>query len=314
MIRICALAAWTVLALSAPVTAGEISLDHNGSMVTYVVRANQITIKYVEPRSELRSIGVVSGTTLFQGQLLPDRSIAGVAYSFARGCAPTPYQVRGSVTAQNIVLQGAAPQRAYNDCRITAYGPYGPNSLLVFRHSTRTVHRGRESEPTPVALSNQARADGPIVLDWTPDVGSPQHPVVPAGQFINEALPRHVYVSRVGGDRRELHIAWQVGPMKDDPYPAKPNLFGSEAYPSGQVTLAPQQPKADIVIRTVSTGVPDWHRDFEVRLTNADTGAPIVDRKGQPISVSFSVGGDLKCAPGHPDLCDAPELPSEAGE
>jgi hypothetical protein len=314
MIRICALAAWAVLTLSAPAAAGENRLDHNGSMVTYIVRANQITIKYVEPRPELRGIGVVSGTTLFQGLLLPDWSVAGVAYSFARGCAPTPYQVRGRVTAQSIVLQGAAPQRAYNDCRITAYGPYGPNSLLVFRPSTRTALAARKSEPTPAALSSQARADAPIVLDWTPDVGSPKHPMVPVGQFINEALPRHVYVSRVGDDRRELHIAWQVGPMKDDPYPAKPNLFGSETYPSGQVTLAPRQRKADIVVRTVSTGVPDWHRDFEVRLTDADTGAPVVDRSGRAIAVGFAVAGDLKCAPGHPDLCDAAELPSEAGE
>lgn len=159
------------------------------------------------------------------------------------------------------------------------------------------------SESSPV-IQTGLISQGPIVMDWAPDVGGPEHNGALEEQSLNEALPRHIYLTRVSHENRELRIAWRVTPVEGDPYPAKPNLFGSEEYPTGQLFILPGQTKADIVIRTVSTGVPDWHRSFEVSLTDADTGRPVLDRNKSPISVAFGVLGDLKCAPGRSDLCD----------
>jgi hypothetical protein len=80
------------------------------------------------------------------------------------------------------------------------------------------------------------------------------------------------------------------------------------------VTIAPTQRKVDVVIRTVSTGVPDKSRSFDVVLTNADTGEAILSPYKKPIVVTFGVEGDLKCAPGLPSLCDDAPTPPEHEE
>lgn len=281
-------------------------LDHNGSQMTYTLIGDHVIIKYAEPRAGLGVTGITAGTTLFDGRLKSDGAIRGIAYTFARNCVPAPYEVHGTLDAQTIVLEGAAPVRGLNNCVITGYRIDRSNSRLAFRFIDNAAVTNRGPDLSKVTGSNAALAEAPIVLDSMPDVGGPEHTGVPDSQYLNEAMPRHVYLTRVIDDGRELHIAWRVGPIKDDPfpYPAKPNLFGSDTYPSGEVVMAPGQRKADIVIHTVSTNKPDWRRDFQVTLTNAKTGQPIVDRRNSPITENFSVSGDLKCAPGHPDWCD----------
>jgi hypothetical protein len=63
-------------------------------------------------------------------------------------------------------------------------------------------------------------------------MGEPSNTGTSSSQFINEALPRSIHLSRTVNDGRELHVAWQVKPG-DDPYPAKLNLFGSEQISFG---------------------------------------------------------------------------------
>jgi hypothetical protein len=154
------------------------------------------------------------------------------------------------------------------------------------------------------AASVPAAAEAPIVLDWKPGVGGPKDTSTPIKQALNEVMPRHIYLRRTLNDDRELRVAWRVRPMEGDLYPAKPSLFGSDEYPSGTVIMAPSARMSDIVIRTVRTNIPDWNRDFEVVLTDAETGRPILNTNGTPITVGFSVAGDLKCKIGRPDRCD----------
>ena len=280
-------------------------LDHNGSQMTYTLIGDHVIIKYAEPRAGLGVTGITAGTTLFDGRLKSDEAIRGIAYTFARNCVPAPYEMHGTLDAQTIVLEGAAPVRGLNNCVITGYRIDRSNSRLAFRFIDNAAVTNRGPDLSKVTGSNAALAEAPIVLDWMPDVGGPEHTGVPDSQYLNEAMPRHIYLTRIRDDARELHIAWRVGPDENDPYPAKPNLFGSDTYPSGQITMMPGQRNADIVIRTVSTKTPDWHRGFQVALTNADNGQPVLSTNNVPISVGFEVMGDLKCAPGHPDLCDA---------
>lgn len=144
----------------------------------------------------------------------------------------------------------------------------------------------------------------PVVLDWSPGVGDPGGIVV-MDQAANEKLARHIYLRRVIDDGRELHIAWKVEPEGD--WPAKENLFAGGKYPSGVLTIPKGVREAAIDIPTVATGKPDWHREFRVVLTDAATGQPILGPFMLPVEVTFLVYGDLKCAPGRPDLCDPDE-------
>ena len=291
-------AVFALTAISAcPAAAAEMRFDHNGSQMVYVANSDRAVIRYQAPRAGLARHGIVPGTTLFEGMASRDGRLRGVAYTFARGCAPAPYGVEGSL-GRTLVLTGAAPLRATN-CAIMGYRTDLAAARLVFQ-----AQPGAEP-PAVVQVAAARPADSSaIVVDTTEDVGNPGAKSTPEEQALNEALPRHVYVKRLPNDNRAYRIAWHVR-ASTDMYHAMPNLFGSDNYPSGIVTMAPGQKTADIVLRTVPTGRPDWARGFEVVLTDATSGKPVLSSIGlKPVVARFSVSGDLKCKVGRADRCD----------
>jgi hypothetical protein len=282
---------------SAQVTA---RFEHNGSQMISTAQGDRIVIIYNVPRAGLAPFGIAYGTTLFEGRVTPRGLVRGLAYIFSRECPPAPYPVEG-IMAETLVLEGAAPQRGAN-CAISNLRADKAAARLVFR----PVAAVAESAPVVVAAQSAARgtaaADAPIILDYAPGVGDDT--ATPTEQALNEALPRHLYLKRIPGDHRELRVAWRVRAPEGDDYPARPNLFGSTTYPSGTVVLAPGVAKADLVIRTVRTNTPDWNRAFEVVLTDARTGQPVLTTNRTPLAMSFAVSGDLKCKVGRADRCD----------
>lgn len=154
---------------------------------------------------------------------------------------------------------------------------------------------GQSSEPP-----SEATARLPIILKWTPMVGNGN--AVPTEQAANEKLTRYIHLERLADDIRSFVIRWQVVPEGE--YPAKPNLFRDDIYPSGILHMGKGQRAADIAIQTYETGRPDWRREFKVVLSDAENGNPVLSPYMIPIEPSFVVFGDLTCAPGRKDLCD----------
>jgi hypothetical protein len=269
--------------------------NHNGSQVDYVVNGDRALISYAVPRAGL---GVVPGVTLFEGRVARSGLVRGTAYAFSRGCPPAPYQVQGTL-GETLVLAGAAPQRGAN-CAIVGYRNDLPAARLVFRAVSGPFASATIRSPA-AALPQTPAA---IVLKYTVGVGGPHDTSTPMKQALNEAMPRHIYLTRLPGDDREMRVAWRVRAMEGDPYPAQPNLFGSDTYPSGSVIMMRGALTSDVGIRTVRTDRPDWTRDFEVVLTDEATGQPILSPYHAPIAVAFSVAGDLKCKIGRADRCD----------
>lgn len=296
-----ALTSFATIATPQPASAEAIArFEHNGSRMISTAQGDHIVITYEVPRAGLAPFGIAYGTTLFEGRLTPRGLVRGLAYIFSRECPPVPYEVEG-IMAKTMVLQGAAPQRGAN-CSITKLRADKAAARLVFR----PVAAVAESAPVVATAQDATRdavaADAPIILDYTPGVGDDTS--TPTEQALNEALPRHLYLKRISGDHRELRVAWRVRAPEDDDYPARPNLFGSSIYPSGIIVMAPGVAKADLVIRTVRTNTPDWNRAFEVVLTDARTGQPVLTTNRTPLAMSFAVFGDLKCKVGRADRCD----------
>ena len=293
-------AAFLLTAISAcPAAATETRFDHNGSQMVYVAIGGRAVIRYQTPRAGLARHGIVPGTILFEGSASRDGRLRGAAYTFARGCARAPYGVEGSL-GRTLVLTGAAPLRALN-CAVMGYRTDLDAARLVFQAQPVA----EPQQPAVVQVAPPRPADpAAIVVHATEEVGDPGTRSTPDEQALNEALPRHLYVKRLPNDSRAYRIAWHVRPSTDM-YAAMPDLFGSDNYPSGIVTMAPGQKTADIVVRTVPTGRPDWTRGFEVVLTDATSGKPVLSSIGlRPIVAGFSVAGDLKCKVGRADRCD----------
>lgn len=248
--------------------------DHNGSQMTYAVNGDRAVISYAIPRADLSHLGITAGVKLFEGRLTRMGLIRGTAYTFPRGCPPAPYEVQGTL-GETLVLEGAAPQRGAN-CAIIGYRTDLATARLVFRTVSAAFGSTRESAAIRAAAPAPPPTDVAIVLNYTLGVGGVNDTSTPMKQALNEAMPRHIYLKRLPGDDRELHVAWRVRPMEGDLYPAQPNLFGSDTYPSGSVVMAPGALTSDIVIRTIPTNRPDWTRDFEVVLTDAKTGQAIL--------------------------------------
>lgn len=108
------------------------SFDHNGSRVRLDLRGDRAVISYIEPNSRLATVGISAGTLLFEGRIETNGLVQGTAYTFAFGCAPAPYAVKGTLREGQIVLTGAAPRRMRGRCEIAQYVSEGPHSLLVF--------------------------------------------------------------------------------------------------------------------------------------------------------------------------------------
>ena len=109
--------------------------DHNGSDVTIDRAAGRIV--YRRPKSSISGT-VKPGQVMFVGKFADDTdtAIEGVAFTFKKGCAPAPYNVRGGrLDGWRIRLAGEAPVRDPNGCAVVGYTRDSPNALLVFsRH------------------------------------------------------------------------------------------------------------------------------------------------------------------------------------
>jgi hypothetical protein len=277
-------------------------LDHNGSQMIFAVNGERAVISYAIPRVDLGHLGVTAGMTLFDGRLTQTGFVYGTAYSFSRACPPAPYHVQG-ILGERLVLEGAAPQRGRN-CTIVGYRTDLATARLEFQTVSAASGFAVESIPVRAADPASPPTHAAIVLDYTLGVGGLNDTSTPMKQALNEVMPRHIYLKRLPGDDRELHVAWRVRPIEGDLYPALPNLFGSDTYPSGSVVMASGALTSDIVIRTFRTDRPDWNGDFEVVLTDERTGRAVLSAYHTPITVAFSVAGDLKCKIGRADRCD----------
>lgn len=111
------------------------SHDHNGSDVTIDRTAGRIV--YRRPKSSISGT-VKPGQVMFVGKFADDSdaAIEGVAFTFKKGCAPAPYNVRGGrLDGWHIRLAGEAPVRDPNGCAVIGYTRDSPNAVLVFnRH------------------------------------------------------------------------------------------------------------------------------------------------------------------------------------
>jgi hypothetical protein len=171
-------------------------------------------------------------------------------------------------------------------------------AALAFILAPEVASAGDGSMPAP------PRRELPVVLDWEPGVGAPGG-ITPMEQEANERLPRHLYVERVLDDGMPIVIRWKV--EASGPYPAPPELFGGSSYPTGIVRMEVGQRTADVQVNLTPTGKLDYKREFKLSLWNAETDKPILGPYMLPVEIVFMVQGDLPCAPGRTDLCDATE-------
>ncbi|WP_245517089.1 hypothetical protein [Rhizobium leguminosarum] len=93
---------------------------------------SKVTIVYDIPKSELASVGIQHGTTLFEGRL-DGSNLTGKARLTGR-CGIVQYDVRGLYDARSLAsfyLRGPSPKRG-NDCTIQSWDSAGPNANLRF--------------------------------------------------------------------------------------------------------------------------------------------------------------------------------------
>ena len=108
--------------------------DHNGSQTD--VDPAKGTIMYREPKKSISGT-VKPGALLFKADapwdIYDDNAVVrGTAYVFKKGCAPAPYTVSGHHEGwHTLVLQGPAPVREKNGCKVIDYKNNG-NSTLKF--------------------------------------------------------------------------------------------------------------------------------------------------------------------------------------
>jgi hypothetical protein len=95
--------------------------NHNGSMMTLLVKGSHREFIFSNPREGLRSEGVRAGTKAFSGTMKGDE-YQGTAYVFSKTCGVFGFQMRGTASAdqQRVTMSGRAP---YVDaqCRILGY-------------------------------------------------------------------------------------------------------------------------------------------------------------------------------------------------
>ena len=124
--------------MAAPAQSADSLWMHNGSVMYYHAEGPMRIFVYYRPRKGLEHL---RGQVLFEGQK-HGYQMAGLAYTFRKGCAPAPYQVGGDLdTPGRIVLDGAAPVREAGGCGITGHDLKSPNARLVFTY-LRKVPKG----------------------------------------------------------------------------------------------------------------------------------------------------------------------------
>lgn len=107
--------------------------DHNGSEMLLEDEDGKVTITYRRPKSSLTSLGVRSGTVLFEGWR-DGGVLAGEARTFRSGCPNAHYIVEGvDRPAADFTLAGAAPVRGPDRCSVARFDPQSSNAVLGFR-------------------------------------------------------------------------------------------------------------------------------------------------------------------------------------
>jgi hypothetical protein len=102
--------------------------DHNGSVVWLKAEGSGRQFYYETPRAGLGYVGVEKGTLLFDGKRV-ENTYSGTAYIFRKSCPPSPYAVKGPVSADDlqVTMYGKAPIVGQN-CEITV----SKDDVLVF--------------------------------------------------------------------------------------------------------------------------------------------------------------------------------------
>ena len=103
--------------------------DHNGSIMRLVANGENRQFVYETPRQGMANEGVTSGTSLFEGVRNGD-TYSGTAFVFRRQCGSTPFEVSGTVAAdeRTVTMTGDAP-RVDGSCRVSGH----VSDTLVFR-------------------------------------------------------------------------------------------------------------------------------------------------------------------------------------
>jgi hypothetical protein len=119
-----------------------LSYTHNGSYMLVDERHGEI--RYERPKPTIAGT-VAPGTVLFRGTFSDIESdptkgyakgiVKGTAYTFKKGCPPTPYEVEGTYESNVIRLSGNAPKRDKNSCLILGTTNTGPHTVLKFEEA-----------------------------------------------------------------------------------------------------------------------------------------------------------------------------------
>ena len=118
-------------------SAGQL-YNHNGSLMRLEKTGDAVSIYYDKPRKGLRSVGVQSGTLLFEGRMDGKDYVAGLSRIFSKRCGEIDYYVYGDFrSGQAFTLRGAAPVLGKNNCRIVDNVYEGSNANLVFTPVSR---------------------------------------------------------------------------------------------------------------------------------------------------------------------------------
>ncbi len=110
-------------------------LDFEGSRTHSQIEGIKVSIKYVSPRLELASSGVVPGSSVFEGSLLPNGGMGGLAYAYKAGCGPASYPVIGRPENGELVLW--AMKSEWKGCELSRSSTETDASVkLVFTQAT----------------------------------------------------------------------------------------------------------------------------------------------------------------------------------
>lgn len=102
--------------------------SHNNSTMKFVPDNDTVRVVYDKPRSGLDTLGIKSGTPLFEGKKTGPNTYAGEATTFSRNCGAAKFPVAGEVDGANVTLRGQKPVRGA-DCNVSGY----TSETLVFQ-------------------------------------------------------------------------------------------------------------------------------------------------------------------------------------
>ena len=135
--------------------------NHNGSVMALHAVGAEHVISYQEPRMGMRQEGVVSGTVRFKGTK-SENTYSGTAFVFSRRCGAHPYQVTGTISAdeRQIAISGTAPAGFDAACRPVVYRKEVAHfSFLRSIEPSPPVDRDRGAADAAAAAAERARLE-----------------------------------------------------------------------------------------------------------------------------------------------------------